>query len=85
MTLWKLKENHLAELLQGMQPFKKSAGETPVRVQRDNSPAGNLEKLAREAQQLALEKKEEEEKTPHKIRNLKIASLIKEKALVQTK
>lgn len=79
------KGNHLADTSTRNATLKGiGSSETPVRVQGDNSPASNLERLAREAQQLALEKKEEEEEN-HKIRNLKIASLIKEKGLVQTK
>ena len=51
--------------------------QTSITAQGGHSPVSDLEKLAREAQQSALEKE-------HKIGDLTIAGLIKERALVQT-
>lgn len=54
---WKLNENTLLTFLLRMLPFKSiSSSQTSVMVQRDDSPVENLEKLARESQELVSKK-----------------------------
>ena len=60
LTHWKLSEITLLTFPQRIMPLKRSTGpQTSVMVQRDISPNDILEKLAKEAQELASEKEKQ--------------------------
>lgn len=72
--------DHLATFLKGTLPLKgANSSQTSVMFQKGISPTDHLEKLSREAQQLASEKDK------NKIDDSTIVGLIKRKVLVQAK